>query len=185
MPVDLCASLDRTSNWAFGSSILNGLFGNKIVVSVIIALIMVLIVMLVYPAKKGTGVGSLIKMFIYMGALACLIMFVHDGVLKASFEEEHKDTNSIDISESAHRDIVYPNRITIKPNVTESPLAPNQQFVTGSGTSTQQPAPQQPPPVQPPPAPQPQPAPVTGSGDKSPWYKTKHSGHHMPFNRLK
>jgi hypothetical protein len=117
MPVDLCASLNRTGDYAFGSPFLNSLFGNKIIVSVLIALIVVVIVMLIYPAKKGTDYGLLIKIFIYVAAFTGIVIFLHDGILEANVKEQMHDKNSVNISSDSPQNTVYPDRKIITPNL--------------------------------------------------------------------
>ena len=84
MPVDIYSSLKKVSQWAFGNSILNKLLHNGILVSIVIAFMMIIIVMIFYPAKKGTPFSIIIKMSIYMFASITLIIFLHDGNLISS-----------------------------------------------------------------------------------------------------
>lgn len=88
MPIDLFSSLKGASQWAFGSTLLNGVLGSSIFVAVIIALLMILLVMFMYPAKSGTPFSIVAKMFIYMFFGSLLVIFLHDGVIKFMMEED-------------------------------------------------------------------------------------------------
>jgi len=94
MPIDLYSSIKKASQWAFGSPLLNGVLGSSLFVAPVIALLMVLIVMVMYPAKTGTPFSIVIKMFIYMLFGSLLIIFLHDGVIKYMMEEEYSSKDS-------------------------------------------------------------------------------------------
>lgn len=96
MPIDLCSTVNSASHFAFGSSTLNKIFGSSIFVAVVIALVMLLLVMIMYPAKPGTGVLLLFKMFLYMFFGSLIVVFLHDSVLKHMFEENHTANVSSD-----------------------------------------------------------------------------------------
>lgn len=95
MPIDLYSSIDKTSQWAFGSPLLNNVLSSSLFVAIAIALLMCLLIMVMYPAKSGTPFSIVIKMFVYMMFGSLLIIFLHDGVLKYMFKEE-LDANEAD-----------------------------------------------------------------------------------------
>ncbi len=108
MPIDLYSSIKKTSQWAFGSTILNNILGSSIFVSLIIALIMVLLIMIMYPAKSGTPFSVIAKMFIYMLFSSMLVIFLHDGVIKYMFEEElQEQKDDAIITGGTSGDLVY------------------------------------------------------------------------------
>ena len=88
MPIDLQSSVSSCSRYAFGSNVLNGILGSSLFVAILISIMMMLIVMIFYPAKQGTGFGTIAKMGLYMFFTTLLIVFLHDSVLKYVFEEE-------------------------------------------------------------------------------------------------
>jgi hypothetical protein len=94
MPIDLYSTIKKTSQWAFGSPVLNAILGSSVFVALTVALIMVVIIMVMYPAKSGTPFSIVVKMFIYMAASTLLIIFLHDGVLKYMMEEEQESESS-------------------------------------------------------------------------------------------
>ncbi len=89
MPIDLHSSLKGASQWAFGSPLLNNALGSSICVALIIALLMILLIMFMYPAKPGTPFSVLAKLFVYMLFGTMMIVFLHDGVIKYMIEEEY------------------------------------------------------------------------------------------------
>ena len=123
MSIDLRDSAARAGSYVSSSPLLNGIFSNKIVVSLMIAAIMILIVMIVYPAKKGTGVGLLIKMFVYMATFTGIVMFLHDGILESNFKEQHHDNNALDLSRESINNAVSGQRVDVMRNITTSPGA--------------------------------------------------------------
>jgi len=88
MPIDLCSSIKKTSQWAFGSPVLNGILSSSVFVAIVISLLMIILIMVMYPAKSGTPFSILMKMFIYMVFGTLLIVFLHDSVLKFTIVEE-------------------------------------------------------------------------------------------------
>ncbi len=121
MPIDLLSSIRKTSHWAFGTPILNSILGSSIFVAVSIALIMVLLIMFMYPAKSGTPFSIVCKMFIYMFFMTLMVVFLHDGVIKYMFEEELTDKANDDIMQGTtlmNKNIVYNNTPTVNPALT-------------------------------------------------------------------
>lgn len=97
MPIDLMSSIKKTSQWAFGSPLLNSILGSSLFVALTVALVMMLLIMIMYPAKKGTSFTVVAKMFIYMFFTSLLVIFLHDGVIKFMFEEEHQSKAADDM----------------------------------------------------------------------------------------
>lgn len=91
MPIDLYSTVKKTSHWAFANNFINKTLGSSIFVALSIALLMILIIMFMYPAKAGTPFYIVMKMFVYMFFGSLLIVFLHDGVIKYLFEEEHQE----------------------------------------------------------------------------------------------
>jgi hypothetical protein len=88
MPIDLYSSLRGASQWAFGSPLLNNILGSSLFVAIVVALLMILLIMFMYPAKPGTSFAVIAKMFVYMFFSSLLVIFLHDGVIKYMMEEE-------------------------------------------------------------------------------------------------
>jgi hypothetical protein len=89
MPIDLYGGVfKKASNWAFGSPLLNNVLGSSIFVAITIALLMVVLIMIMYPAKSGTSISVVLKMFVYMLFGSLLIVFLHDGVIKYMNDEK-------------------------------------------------------------------------------------------------
>lgn len=108
MPIDLYSSIKKTSQWAFGSPALNSILGSCVFVAVVIALVMIMLVMIMYPAKAGTSFSIVAKMFVYMLFGSMLIIFLHDGILRHTFEEEMHDQAENDIvTGGTITDLVY------------------------------------------------------------------------------
>jgi hypothetical protein len=93
MPIDMGSTIKKASQWAFGSPILHGIMSNNLLIAGLISLVMILIIMIMYPAKKNTKSNVLVKMFFYMFISSVFILFLHDSVIKNSFEE--RDTDGI------------------------------------------------------------------------------------------
>ena len=125
MAIDLYNTLKNTSQWAFGSAILNGILSSSIFVAFVIALLMMLLIMLMYPAKSGTSFSVIFKLFVYMFLGSLFVVFLHDGVLTYMIKEEHSKNNSDaliqDVFEDAPNSMMtrVPTKVPVKPNVAE------------------------------------------------------------------
>ena len=62
MPIDLLSCPKKTSKWAFASPIVNNILWNSLFVAAIIAFLMIIIIMVMYPAKQGTSFSIIVKM---------------------------------------------------------------------------------------------------------------------------
>ena len=120
MPIDLKSSLKKTSQWAFSSPLLNSILGSSLFIAIIIAILMVLLVMVLYPAQKGTPFSVVFKMFLYMFFGTLLIVFLHDGVIKAMMDmqdKEKEETYLMNGSTTDGKDPVYGQTRPVNPEL--------------------------------------------------------------------
>ena len=89
MPIDLYDGIKDTSQWVFGSTLLNNILGNSVALAIIISLLMILLIMFMYPSKKGTSFTIIIKLFVYMFIRSLLVIFLHDGIMKYTLKDEY------------------------------------------------------------------------------------------------
>jgi len=154
MPVDLCGCMRDMSNRAFGSPILNSILGSSIFLAILIAFIMIILIMVMYPAKKGTPFTVIAKMFLYMTFSSLLVIFLHDGVIKFMAEEERE----LQLSEAFMRNITEEGR-------SRDPVYGNVYRPINPVPPQLPPQPQPVQPSPPPPQPETQPVPVKGGTD--------------------
>lgn len=116
MPIDMGSTIKNASQWAFGSPILHGIMSNNLIIAGIISIVMILIIMIMYPAKKNTKNNVLIKMFFYMFISSAFILFLHDSVIKNTFEERDI-TSNVDELHNINNDF----------NIINKPIVPERQ----------------------------------------------------------
>jgi len=122
MPIDICSSLNKISQYTFGSSFLYNTFGNTLSVSLIISIIMMLLVIILYPAHPNTSFITVLKLFMYMFLGSLVVVFLHNSVIKYYYEEKHNNAASLDIIRGINannRDAVYGNYQSIQPSSTQ------------------------------------------------------------------
>jgi hypothetical protein len=132
MPFDLAGSIRKTSQWAFSSPLLNNILGSSLFVALTISLLMVLLIMVLYPAKKGTKFSVLCKLFIYMFFGTLLIIFLHDSVIKFMFEETEQEKEDVDFMRgTTHggKDGVYNQSMMVAPSMPVPVLGSPQQVL--------------------------------------------------------
>lgn len=119
MPIDFHSTIKKISQWAFGSPILNNILSNSLFVAVVVSFIMLFLIMFLYPAKSGTPLSIVFKMFIYMLFSSFVTIFLHDGVVKHIYDEEKNIMANDDLIEnSTNPNIVYrPDHKLINPKV--------------------------------------------------------------------
>jgi hypothetical protein len=157
MPIDLYSSVNKVSHFAFGSTLLNSLFSNTVVTALIITFIMVLAVMILYPARSGTPIMEVVKMFIYMFIFNLIVIFVHDGVIKYVIKEQYQDKDSNELMQGTNisgRNPVYgQNYVSVDPsaynNLQYTPPQPAPPISQPAPQPVPQPAPQPTPQQQP------------------------------------
>jgi hypothetical protein len=70
----------------FGNS-----FKSPLWTAIIISVIVMLILLLFYPAKRGTGPAKHIKILIYVFIATAAIMYIHDSTIKTIISDEYKN----------------------------------------------------------------------------------------------
>ena len=97
MSIDFMSGLNNVGQYAFSSVFLNSVVGNSVMLALVISIIMILLIMIFYPAKKNTGCFVLFKIFIYSFLISSFVIFLHDGVMKYHYLEkiENRDNAAI------------------------------------------------------------------------------------------
>lgn len=140
MPIDLLSTVKKTSQFAFDSPLLNNILGNSIFIAVCIALLMVLLIMIMYPAEADTPFSVVCKMFLYMFFGSFVIVFLHDGVIKHMMQDSQEEKYQEEILSgvnSQNRVNIYGPQPVIKPNIepSEEPLQQTQQIFNPFSTT--------------------------------------------------
>ena len=87
MPIDFNSSINKVSSFTFGSPLLNNMLNSPFAVSFAIAVMSILLIMFLYPAKSGTPIMTLVRLFVYTLLSTTLFVFLHDGVRASSDKE--------------------------------------------------------------------------------------------------
>jgi hypothetical protein len=148
MPLDLGSTVKKTGSFVFGNKLLNKFLGSGLFLAGIIAITMILLVMIMYPAKSGSSFFIVFKMFLYMFGLSVILIFLHDSVLKFHIEEEKEQRDAEDILQNTtiagrQNDVVYGGYPSISPQTNMGqtqikPLSSNEgrpQFLQRSNVS--------------------------------------------------
>lgn len=110
MPIDLNHSLNTVSEQVFGNSLLANIFGNVLSTALILAIIAVILIMFIYPAKPGTSFVVVVKIFIYMFGAAAALIFLHDGIRNKRAALQANRDEQLDLitqTNPADRDMIY------------------------------------------------------------------------------
>jgi hypothetical protein len=115
---ELSAIGNKACGWSFASKGLNALFCSRIYTSGILTILIVLLIMILYPCKKGTPCLILVKLGFYVFICTYITIFIHDGILhKESNDKLGESKNDNFINSIGSDDVVYGNdNIPVKPN---------------------------------------------------------------------
>ena len=120
MPIDIYSSLNNISNAVFGNNMLKAAFQGSIALGFVIALTCILLIMVLYPAKSGTSIVVVFKLFIYIFMASVSFIFIHDSILKKNIAVKYGQGESMDFIRgitTGGRDPVYSHGyIQIKPS---------------------------------------------------------------------
>lgn len=78
-----------STQWLCGTTFLGSIVCSNFAISLLIATIMVLIIMFMYPAKSNTGVSIVAKMFFYMFVSTYVLLFLHEGFLSNKYKSQY------------------------------------------------------------------------------------------------
>ena len=80
MPFQLSEYLKNTCGLTFASRGLNVIFCNKFYTTIILTIIILMIITIIYPCKKGTPFWIVGKVGLYIFMATITILFIHDSV---------------------------------------------------------------------------------------------------------
>lgn len=115
--IELSALSENTCGWSFASKGMNNLFCNKFYTAGMLTAMIIILIMVLYPGKKGTPVFVVFKLAFYILICSYLVIFVRDGILnkKTTLETEGGKTDAF-INALGGDDPVYgDNSITVTP----------------------------------------------------------------------
>jgi hypothetical protein len=88
MPFELSESLKNTCGVTFASRGMNGLFCSKFYTTLILTIMILILITVIYPCKKGTPFWVVGKLGIYIFGACFALLFIHDGVMYNSYKNE-------------------------------------------------------------------------------------------------
>lgn len=82
-------------------STVGGFLGNSIKspfwLALMITVIIILITIFVYPAKKSAPISKLLKLMIYIFITSLILIFLHDNAIREVWQNEHEDKKAREI----------------------------------------------------------------------------------------
>lgn len=88
MPLEISNILKDSCGWSFSSRGLNSIFCNKFYTALILTIIILILIMNIYPCKKGTPAWITFKLGFYILMTSLAIIFIHDGILHGINEKD-------------------------------------------------------------------------------------------------
>jgi hypothetical protein len=120
MPLEISTMMKDTFGWSFSSRGLNNLFSNKLYTSMILTILILILIMNIYPCKKGTSAHITFKLGFYILMTSLAIIFIHDGILHGLYEKNKiggDEESFINALSSGNNTAFKNDNTTIKPNL--------------------------------------------------------------------
>ena len=118
--------LNTDSSFGLLKSSVGGFFGNSIKspfwLALIITVIILLITIFVYPAKKTSSLSKLFKLMIYIFITTLVFLFLHDNAIKEVWLTEHEDKKARDVLSGMTDFIANGNKPVIPEKFGEVPV---------------------------------------------------------------
>jgi hypothetical protein len=116
MPIELSNTINDTCGWSFSSKGMKNIFCNKFYTSAVLTLIVLVLIMIIYPCKRGTPVWVLFKLGFYILMFSFGIFVIHDSLMKNYHMDEKIGGESSDFIESlgGENNVMY-EKIDVRP----------------------------------------------------------------------
>ena len=79
---------------SFASRGINNIFCNKFYTAGILTVMIIVIIMVIYPCKKGTSLFIMVKLAFYVFIVSYVVIFIHDGVIHQKTETENENVEN-------------------------------------------------------------------------------------------
>lgn len=97
MPCDLGSVIGGISTIAFESKFLNKTMGSVFWTALLISVVIIFVVMVMLPLKKQTTIFKIFRTLFYIFATTGLILILHDGVIRSTYENIYQKSSSDDM----------------------------------------------------------------------------------------
>jgi hypothetical protein len=115
MPCEIGNGFHNLCSWAYGGK---GTFlESSLWTSVIVVGIILLLILCIYPCKKGTSVWVLTKLIAYSFFSTLLVLSVHKGVVLENVDKSNEDQQHSAMIESMGTSGVIANEVEVRPDV--------------------------------------------------------------------
>jgi glucan phosphoethanolaminetransferase (alkaline phosphatase superfamily) len=120
MPFELSNTFNNTFGMSLSSPGMNRLLCSKFYTSIILTFIIIILIMIIYPCKKGTPIFVTFKLGFYIMICTLSVIFLHDTILRSSFDHNlnNKENNAfVEAIGSSNNIAYYSDKINIDPKL--------------------------------------------------------------------
>jgi hypothetical protein len=115
MPCEIGNGFHNLCSWAYGGK---GTFlESSLWTSIIVVGIILLLILSIYPCKKGTSTWVLTKLIVYSFFSTLFVLSVHKGVVLKNVDKSNEDQQHSEMIESMGSPGVIANEVEVKPDV--------------------------------------------------------------------
>lgn len=117
MSIDIGSFSKDISNKIYSITGLNFIFSNICVTSILLSSVILLIIMILFPFRKGTGAFLLGKLLLYIYISVLLTLIIYRSTIKNIYEKKYTDKNVKQFIDTIGGNVVYEkDSMRVKPN---------------------------------------------------------------------
>ena len=121
MAIDIGSFFQSICNKTYSVTGLNAVFSSVINMAIILSIIIILLIMTIYPCKKGTPIYILGKLFLYVLLISVSLLSLHSSIIKNDYQQKYSDqTMGTFINKIGGKNEIYrEDMVEIKPQYSD------------------------------------------------------------------
>lgn len=121
MAVEFNSFLGGLTNSIYSVVGLNHIFSSVLYTSIVLSVLVVLLIIMLYPCKKGTPMWILFKLFLYVLMLIVVVFSIHNSFIKNDYKEKYLKSNVNNLINNIHGGHVYGEEmVKVSPQLNQS-----------------------------------------------------------------
>jgi hypothetical protein len=118
MAIEINSFFGGICNSIYSATGLNHIFSSVLYTSIMLSITIILVIMLLYPGKKGTPVWVIFKLFLYIMMIITVVFSIHNSFIKNNYKEKYLNSNVSDLMDNIHGGRMYNDeKISVQPHL--------------------------------------------------------------------
>lgn len=123
MAIEINSFFGGICNSIYSATGLNYIFSSVLYTSLVLSVIIILMILLLYPAKRGSPAWLILKLFLYILMAITIVFSIHNSFIRNNYKEKYLNNNVSSLMDNIHGGgLVYGNdKIKVQPNLESYP----------------------------------------------------------------